>query len=355
MDPSETESHCFSAVFNKSGEDGEEMRMFLVVDSHTMGEPTRVVLDGVEKIPGATMADKRQFLINNLDHVRTALMHEPRGHDNMFGSIIVEPCNPEAHLGVIFMDCGGYLNMCGHGTIGVVTVALEMGLLERREPFTTITLDTPAGLIYARAESRNGRVKKVTVQGVPSFLYREDFPIEIPGAGTIRTDVAFGGNWFALVESRSLHSEVVPANVRRLTEIGMVILQRVNEEIRVVHPTERHLRSIDLVEICGLAGAGHYHEKNIVVFGRGQFDRSPCGTGTCARMASLFFKGRLGLGQDFTSESIIGTSFSGRLLRKTMVGEIEAVVPEITGQAFITGIQQLVLDPDDPLKHGFLI
>jgi proline racemase/trans-L-3-hydroxyproline dehydratase len=330
-------------------------RHILAVDSHTMGEPTRVVIHGVGEVSGSTMAEKRRFMAENLDYIRTALMHEPRGHCNMFGAIITEPTKSEADLGIIFMDCGGYLTMCGHGAVGAVTVALEMGILNVEEPLTHVVLDTPAGLVRTRAEIKNEGVTNVTVQNVPAFLCQEAFPLDVPVIGTVPIDIAFGGNFYALVETNELHLELLPENVSKLVDTGMSILEKVRGAVKVIHPTESHANSIDLVEICDPFQGGEHHSKNIVVFGQGQFDRSPCGTGTCARMAALFHKGKLGLEQDFVSESIIGTLFRGRLVSETMVGNIKAVVPEITARAFITGIHQCILDPADPLKYGFLV
>jgi len=331
------------------------MTHLFAVDSHTMGEPTRVVIGGVKPIPGKTMAEKREYLKVHFDHIRTALMLEPRGHKDMFGSILMEPTDPQADLGIVFMDGTGYLNMCGHGTIGAVTVALEMGLLELKEPVTKVTFDTPSGLVFATAETEEGVVKNVRVENVPSFLYREDIQIDVPGIGRIPIDIAFGGNFFALVDNAHLRLKIVPENVGKLLETGMNILRQVNREVEVNHPTRAHLRSVDLVQIHELVDGRKARGRNVVIFGERQVDRSPCGTGTCAKMATLFAKGKLGLEEEFVHESIIGTTFSGRLLRQTVVGDIPAVIPEIMGQAFITGIQQFVIDPADPLKYGFRV
>lgn len=330
------------------------MHLF-TVDSHTMGEPTRVVIGGVRPIPGETMAEKREYLKAHLDHIRTALMLEPRGHKDMFGAVLMEPADPQADLGVVFMDGTAYLNMCGHGIIGAVTVALEMGLLEMKEPLTEVTFDTPSGLVCAMAETEESRVKSVRVENVPSFLFSEEIQLDVPGIGQIPIDIAFGGNFFALVDSVHLQLKIVPENVGKLVDAAMNILRRVNRVVEVAHPTKSHLRSVDLVEIHHEVKGSNVHGRNVVVFGEGQVDRSPCGTGTCAKMAALFAKGKLGLEEEFIHESIIGTTFSGRLLRKTVVGKIPAVIPEIRGRAFITGIQQFLIDPTDPLKYGFRV
>jgi proline racemase len=320
-----------------------------------MGEPTRVVIGGIKPIPGKTIVEKRGYLAANFDYIRTALMHEPRGHRNMFGSIILEPTDSRADLGIVFLDGAGYLNMCVHGTIGAITVAIEMGLIDGIEPTTKVTLETPAGLIFATAELEREVVKSVTIENVPSFLFCEDIRLDLPGVGTIPVDIAFGGNFFALVDSADIGLKVVPENIQKLVEMGMDILLRVNNQVEVAHPTKSQVRSIDLLEIYELTHGSKSDERNIVVLGHGQFDRSPCGTGTCARMATLFAKGKLTLGQEFINESIIGTTFRGRLIREAVIGNIPAVIPEITGQAFITGIQQFVIDPADPLKYGFLV
>jgi proline racemase len=328
------------------------MHLF-TVDSHTMGEPTRVVIGGMKPIPGKTMADKRESLKTHFDHIRTSLMLEPRGHKDMFGSILLEPTDPHADLGIVFMDGAGYLNMCGHGTIGAVTVALEMGILELTDPVTKVSFDTPSGLVIAMAETEGGSVKGVKVENVASFLFREGVQIDVPGFGRIPVDIAFGGNFFALVDNVHLRLKIAPENVGNLVEAAMSILRQVNREVELSHPTKPHLCSVDLVEIHEEVEGSKAHGRNVVVFGEGQVDRSPCGTGTCAKMAALFAKGRLGLGEEFVHESIIGTTFSGRLLRRTVVGNTPAVIPEIQGQAFITGIHQFVIDPGDPLKYGF--
>jgi len=291
-----------------------------------------VVIGGIRPIPGKTMAEKREYLKTHFDPIRTALMLEPRGHHDMFGSILLEPTDPNADMGIVFMDGAGYMNMCGHGTIGAVTVALEMGLLELKEPVTQVTFDTPSGLVFATAETEEGVVKNVRVENVPSFLYREGVEIDVAGIGRIPTDIAFGGNFFALVHTAHIGLDITPENARRLAELGMLILRQVNREIEVRHPTKDHLRSIDLVEFHEPIQGKKTHGRNTVIFGEGQVDRSPCGTGTCAKMATLFAKGKLGLGEEFVQESILGTTFYGRLIRETVVGDIRAVVPEIRGK-----------------------
>ncbi len=325
------------------------------VDSHTMGEPTRVIVGGFPPVPGKTMEEKRVMLGSRFDHLRRALMHEPRGHRDMFGSIIFDPSHPEAHLGIVFMDGGGYLTMCGHGLMGSVTAALETGLVEAQEPETEVRLDTPAGLVTARAGITQGKVKEITFRNVPSFLFREGVTVEVPGTGLVSMDIAFGGNFYALVDAANMGLTLSPRNTYKIQKAGMALREQINRHIEVVHPVLSHMDSVRLVEFCGPPTCPGSHAKNVVVFGEGQVDRSPCGTGTCARMAAMWARGDLGLNEDFVHESIIGTTFTGRLVDTARVGDLDAVIPEVTGRSFITGFQQFVIDPEDPLAHGFVI
>jgi proline racemase len=330
-------------------------RTVMAIDSHTMGEPTRIVVGGIPNIPGKTMADKKEYLEQHMDYIRTALMREPRGHRDMFGSILTSSVNPEADYGIVFMDGGGYLNMCGHGSIGAVTAAIETGIVNATEPVTTVKFDAPAGFITARAAMQNKAVQSVTIRNVPAFLYKRDAQIEVPGLGQITLDVSFGGSFFAIVSAKELSVKVEPNNVDMLIKMGMAILKAANEQIPVQHPELSHIKSIDLIEIYDTPVNPVADYKNIVIFGNGQADRSPCGTGTCAKMATLYAKKELALNQEFIYESIIGTLFKGVLVDTTKVGEFEAVIPEITGSAYITGFNQFVIDPNDPLKFGFLL
>ncbi|MFB0919203.1 MAG: proline racemase [Clostridiaceae bacterium] len=325
------------------------------VDSHTMGEPTRIVVGGIPNIPGTSMPEKKQYLIDNLDHIRTAIMHEPRGHNDMFGSILTAACNPDADFGIIFMDGGGYLNMCGHGSIGAATVAVETGIVERHEPLTTVKMEAPAGLIEARVKVDGGRATEVSFTNVPAFLYMENAEVELEGYGKVVFDISFGGSFFAIVKSTYAGVEIKPENCTELKKFGIALRNKINEEIKVQHPTLSHIKTVDLVEIYGEAVNPVANYRNVVIFGAGQVDRSPCGTGTSAKMAALYKKGLLGLNEEFIYESIAGTLFKGRILGETKVGEYDAVIPEITGSAFITGYNHMVIDDSDPLKFGFTL
>ncbi|HHY95957.1 MAG TPA: proline racemase, partial [Firmicutes bacterium] len=218
------------------------------VDSHTAGEPTRVVVAGLPPIPGRTMAEKKTYLQAHHDTVRCGLLREPRGHHDMFGAILLPPTRPEAALGVVFMDNGGYLSMCGHGTIGVVTTALETGIIPSYEPVTEVVIDTPAGLVYTRALVEKGRVREVTFRNVPAFVFRRDLPVTVPGWGEVRVDVAFGGNFFAIVSARELHLALQPRELDTLVQLGIRIRDAVNATLPVRHPSQRHLTGVELVE-----------------------------------------------------------------------------------------------------------
>lgn len=325
--------------------------VFTAVDTHTAGEPTRVVVAGVPFL-GGTMAERRRQLQEEYDFVRTTLMHEPRGHADMFGAMLMAPAHPEADLGVVFMDTGGYLAMCGHGSIGVIAAALATGLVPAREPETQVLMDTPAGLVRARAQVKNGRVGQISVENVPAFLYRSDVELGLP-SGPLRIDISFGGNFFALVLAERLGLPVRLSYLSDLIQRGMEIRAAVNEQLEIIHPTQSHIDGVDLVEIYEDEPEEGVNCRNVVVFGEAQADRSPCGTGTSAKMAALYAKGHLDLGEPFVNQSIIGTRFTGRLLREEQVEDFTAVVPEISGRAYVTGFQQFVVAPDDPLKAGF--
>ena len=325
------------------------------IDSHTAGEPTRIVIDGLPEIPGATMPEKKEYLEKHLDHLRTMLMHEPRGHENMFGSMKMPTTDSEADFGIIFMDGGGYLNMCGHGTIGFCTAMVNTKAVEVKEPVTNIVLEAPAGIVKAAVNVQNGKAKSVTVRNVPSFLYKEDCKVELPGVGTVTFDISFGGSFFALVKDAELKVSIEPKNTREITEKAMRLRDIINKEIKCQHPTMPHIKTVDLVEVYGAPKSKDATLQNVVIFGQGQADRSPCGTGTSAKLAYLVAKGELKLNEQFVYESILGTKFYGRAIEETAVGEFKAVIPEITGSAYITGFADFVIDEDDPVKNGFLL
>ena len=262
------------------------------IDSHTAGEPTRILIGGLPTIKGATMPEKKAYLEKNLDHIRTAVMLEPRGHNDMFGSILTTPTVDEADFGIIFMDGGGYLNMCGHGTIGAVTAAIETGMVEMVEPVTKVVLEAPAGIVRAEAEVKDGKVQKVSFVNVPAFLYKKDQKVVLDGK-EITFDISFGGSFFAIVNAKQLGLEIKPENTTALTDLALRLRDVINAEIEIQHPTLAHIKTVDLVEIFDEPTHPEATYKNVVIFGQGQVDRSPCGTGTSAKMATLYAKGEL--------------------------------------------------------------
>lgn len=325
------------------------------IDSHTMGEPTRIVTGGIPNIKGNTMAEKKAYLEENLDHLRTAIMLEPRGHNDMFGSIITQPCVSEADFGIIFMDGGGYLNMCGHGSIGAITAAIETGMVDAVEPITNVVMDTPAGIVRGEAFVENGKVKEVSFVNVPAFLYKKDVEVELPGVGTVKFDISFGGSFFAIVHADQLGLKVKPENTSKLTEVALKLRDIINETIEIKHPILTHINTVDLVEIYDEPTHPDATYKNVVIFGQGQVDRSPCGTGTSAKLATLHAKGELKEGEKFVYESILGTLFKGEIVGTDKVGEYDAIIPKISGSAYITGFNHFVIDPEDPVKYGFIL
>lgn len=330
-------------------------RLVMTVDAHTAGEPVRVVMGSFPYIPGKNIVEKQRYFADKFDHIRTALMFEPRGHKNMFGAVLTEPTRKDCDFGVIFLDSGGYLDMCVHGSIGVVKVLLETGIIQLREPATEVKLDTPAGRVKAVATVKKGIIKEIAVNNVPSFLSHSDVEIKVPGVGVLMVDVAFGGNFFALVDAKELGVNVEVKNVNKLVELGLIIRDTINSEVQVKHPHNKHINKVNLVEICDEPKNPKATYRNVAIFGAGQFDRSPCGTGTCAKIATLYAKGLLKVGDQITSESILGTLFRCKILSKTKVREFKAVMPEVTGQAYITGFHQFVIDQEDPLSDGFFI
>ena len=326
--------------------------LYHAVESHTEGMPTRVITGGVPTIPGATMAERRLWFMEHRDGLRRLLMREPRGHGAMSGAILQPPTRSDADWGVLFIEVSGLLPMCGHGTIGVATVLVETGMVEVVEPVTTIRLDTPAGLVIAEVAVHDGHAESVTIQNVPSFLLRRDARVEVPALGTVSYDLAFGGNFYAIVELAQLGLPFERAEKDRLLAAGLAIMEAINAVDEPVHPEREDIRGVHHVYLAA-PGSDAAHSRHAVAIHPGWFDRSPCGTGTCARMAQFHARGELALETDFLNESFIGSRFIGRVLGTTSVGGHEAVLPTVTGRAWITGTAQYMLDPTDPYPEGF--
>ncbi len=330
-------------------------RVFHAVDSHTEGMPTRVITGGVGALPGATMFERRQWFIDNSDELRTLLMYEPRGHASMSGAILQPPTRPDADWGVLYIEVSGCLPMCGHGTIGVATVLVETGMVEVTEPVTTIRLDTPAGLVVAEVAVEDGAAKAVTIRNVPSFSHALDARVDVPGLGQVRYDLAYGGNFYAMVELAEIGLPFDRAEKQRLLDAGLAIMAAINEQNLPVHPENPQITGCHHVQLVA-PGSDAKHSRHAMAIHPGWFDRSPCGTGTSARMAQLHARGELDLHTDFVNESFIGTTFTGRLVEETRLADGRtAVVPTITGRAWITGTAQYLIDPEDPFPAGFLL
>ncbi|GAA2042905.1 proline racemase family protein [Agromyces tropicus] len=327
-------------------------RLYTAVDSHTEGMPTRVVTGGIGVIPGATMNERRLHFIEHLDHIRKLLVNEPRGHAAMSGAILQPPTRPDADYGVLYIEVSGCLPMCGHGTIGVATVLVETGMVEVVEPVTEIRLDTPAGLVIARVAVSDGHADSVTIENVPSYPVRLDAEIEVPGLGTVPYSLAFGGNFYAMVDLDAVGLPFDRDRQQDILDAGLAIMAAVNEQAPPSHPEIEGVDHCHHVEFIA-PGSDAVHSRHAMAIHPGWFDRSPCGTGTSARMAELWARGELPLDRDFRNESFIGSSFTGRLVRETEVAGIPAVVPTITGRAWVTGIGQYLLDPTDPFPEGF--
>ena len=325
------------------------------LDAHTGGEPLRLIIRGFPEPQGATMLERREWLRENHDDLRTAIMLEPRGHADMYGALLTPPERPDSDAGVLFMHNEGYSTMCGHGVIAVATLVFERGLLETREP-DVLVLDTPAGTVRARADvdRRDGRirVRSVSFRNVPSFVLHAGIPVRVNGRD-LRADVAFGGAFYAIVDSEAAGFPVHGLRLDALRSAGMAIKDAVETAVRVEHPLEPALRGIYGTIFTGPASEETADLRNVTVFADAEVDRSPCGTGTCAVMAVLAAMGLLPPEQTFTHESIIGSRFKGRVVGEVIVGELPAIVPEIEGDAWLTGEHTFHIDERDPFARGF--
>jgi proline racemase len=325
------------------------------IDAHTAGEPLRLVVDGYPRIEGRTMLERREWLREHHDHLRTALMLEPRGHADMYGAILTEPERPDSDAGVLFMHNQGYSTMCGHGVIAVVTIGLERGLLAPRNE-GEIVLDSPAGPVRARADvatlDGRTRVTRVTFRNVPSFVLHPGLTVRV-GTRDVRADVAFGGAFYAIVDAESTGIPLASSRLDDIKRMGMEVKRAVEAAVRVVHPEEPGLAGIYGTVFTAPPASEETDLRNVTVFAEAEVDRSPCGTGTCAVMAVLHAIGLLAPEHVFRHESLIGTRFRGRVVGETTVGDLPAIVPEIEGDAWITGDHVFVIDERDPLRDGF--
>ncbi len=323
------------------------------IDAHTAGEPLRIITSGLPPIPGDTILAKRRYAREHLDRLRTALMWEPRGHADMYGCIMTAPTTPDGTLGVLFLHNEGWSTMCGHGVIGLVKVGIETGLLA---PQAVIRLDTPAGRVTAYPRfGDDGRVLEVAFDNVPSYVVGLDRVVDVPGLGRVRYDLAFGGAYYAYVDAASVGVGLTPADFRALIDLGTRIKQAVMAADPPVHPFEPDLSLLYGTIFVGPTHDPAHHSREVCVFADGEVDRSPTGTGVSGRAALHYAKREIGLGQPFVVESILGTTFTGEVVAETTFGPYAAVVPRVTGTAYIVGRNELLVDPDDPLREGFLL
>jgi proline racemase len=341
--------------------------MITAVDAHAAGEPGRVIIGGVVDVPGETMFDKKVYLEARGDQLRQRMLREPRGYPALCCNLIVPPTRAEADAGLIIMEQAEYPPMSGSNTICVATVLIEMGMVPVREPLTEIVLETPAGLIPVRAEVAGGKVTSVTFENVPAFAVHLGAAIDVPTLGSVTVDVAYGGMFYVIAEADQFGLRLVPEEGREIVRLGEMIKVAAREQLPVVHPENLAIKGVSIAQLSGPPSRPDASRRNVVVVSTGALDwsraetwtgvidRSPCGTGTCAKMAVLYARGELELGQAFRHEGILGTMFTGRLLRETQVGSYRAVSSTLSGTAWLTGIHQYVLDPTDPFPTGFTV
>ncbi len=332
------------------------------IDAHTEGEPLRVILNGLPTIPGSTMAARRAWAQQNLDSLRRSLMLEPRGHADMYGCIVTPPASADGDFGVLFLHNEGWSTMCGHGIIAVVTVGVEAGLLATGSHPARFEIDTPAGRVSARAERESaslergsGRVRSVAFDNVPSYAAALDAEVTVPGYGRVSYDLGFGGAFYAYVDAPSLGLDLNPENAGALITAGRAIKQAVMAAHPITHPTEPELAFLYGTIFVGPAVDPTSHSRNVCIFADGEVDRSPTGTGVSGRLAIHHARGEIDVDQAIEIESILGTRFTGRVRSTTRFGQHDAILPEVTGQAFVTGRSELLLAPDDPLREGFFL
>ena len=333
--------------------------LITAVDAHACGEPGRVITGGVLDVPGKSMFEKMQHLAAHRDEIRLRMLREPRGYPAANCNLILPPAHPEADAGFVIMEQVEYPPMSGTNTICVTTVLIETGMVPAVEPITRLKLETPAGLVGVEAEVVNGKVRRVTFRNVPAFAAHLDAPLEVASIGTITVDVAYGGMFYVIADAAALGFRVTPDEARDMARVSEAIRAAAAEQLPVSHPENPAINGVSISQISGAPTRPGVHRKNAVVVSTGGsagvLDRSPCGTGTCAKMAVLHAKGQLPLHQDFVHEGILGTTFTGRLIEETQVGPYRAVIPTLSGQAWITGFAQYVVDPEDPFPNGYTV
>ena len=325
------------------------------IDAHTAGEPFRVIVDGFPALKGNTILEHRRYAKEHYDHLRTALMWEPRGHADMYGCILTPAISANTDFGILFIHNEGFSTMCGHGIIAVATVVLETGMMPIASPITEIKIDSPAGLITAYAHIENGQIKSVSFRNVPSFVAGLDEVVDVPELGKIKYDLAFGGAFYAYVSADEVGLTCSPKDYRSLIETGMAIKRAIMNNRPIIHPFEQDLGFLYGTIFVGPPSQEGSHSQNVCIFAEGEVDRSPTGTGVSGRLAIHYERGEIKLNESIVVESIIGSKFAGKVIEETIFGPYAAIIPEVQGEAHITGRNELWIDPDDPLCHGFLL
>ena len=331
------------------------MTRIRTIDAHTEGEPLRVILEGFPTIEGETVLAYRRYVRSNLDHLRTALMWEPRGHADMYGCLVLPPVTDDADFAVLFLHNEGYSTMCGHGIIAVTRVAIDHGMLDALEPITTVKIDSPAGRITAYARVEDGDVSSVFFDNVPSYVDELDAAVEVTGLGSVHYDLAFGGAYYAYVDADELGLQLDRDSARPLIDAGMAIKSAIAGSREIRHPFEEDLGFLYGTIFVGRPHNPDNHSRNVCIFAEGEVDRSPTGTGVSGRLAIHHARGEVGVGQQIVIESIIGSSFTCSVLEEASFGPHRAIIPRVEGTTFVTGRHEFYLDPVDPLKDGFII
>jgi 4-hydroxyproline epimerase len=329
-------------------------KKFFCVDAHTCGNPVRLVAGGGPMLQGNTMMEKRLHFLREYDWIRKGLMFEPRGHDMMSGSVLYPPHDPQNDFAVLFIETSGCLPMCGHGTIGTITIAIEEGLITPKTP-GILRMEAPAGLVLIEYKQESKKVKSVKLTNVKSFLAAEALAVECPDLGTITVDVAYGGNFYAIVDPQKNFPGLEHFKADQLISWSRVCRERLNEKYSFVHPENEHIKGLSHMMWTGKTLSSNATARNAVFYGDKAIDRSPCGTGTSARMAQWYAKGKLKKGEEFIHESIIGSQFIGRIEEETSIDGKPAIIPSIEGWAIITGYNTIIIDDDDPYAHGFQV
>ena len=327
----------------------------ITIDSHIAGEPARLIVGGMDPLPGETMQNKREYFMEHYDHIRLLLTREPRGHRDMFAACVTEPVTPGARFGLIYMDARRYPYLCGHATMGAVMTMIEAGAIEPDSEESQVIVDTPSGPMQATAYMHNGRVESVAIRMVPSFVYGDNETLSIREFGQLEVATVCVGGFFVMVSTDQIGLDFSRPNRRLLRELGMQLIQEANLQLTVRHPTRPEVKTVDVTEFYDPSSDAQGKGKSMVILGEGHMDRSPCGTGTAAKMTLLHHRGQFGVGDTYMNTSPLGTTFQGRLVEETRLGDTMAVVAEVRGSAYITGVHDFIIDPKDPFQEGFLL